>query len=65
MLWSYSLVKEFHVFEVGEDERIGGSVVWVGVSLLHASKLVLIVRLSISLLVLWLSPTVNKMTLQI
>ena len=56
LLWSYSVIEKFHVLKLGEYKWIGISVIWMFVSFLHVSEFITVIRLSISLLVLWLSP---------
>ena len=56
LLWTNSVVKKFHILKLTEYKWIGISVIWMFVSFLHVSEFITVIRLSISLLVLWLSP---------
>jgi len=55
LLWTNSVVKKFHILKLTEYKWIGISVIWMFVSFLHVSEFITVIRLSISLLVLWLS----------
>ena len=60
LLWSHSVVQEFHVFHVREDEWVGFCVVWMLVSFAHAINFSLIVGLAICCLVFGLDPTISQ-----